>query len=104
MIPSTCMLINLFYFVLYLTTNWTCAALSNTIVIEINGDCATLGKKIANEHGHRYVREIFQGFCELEEDPLSRNHTRYRRALDDGIHPEQFIGYHRDVCHRQELI
>ena len=66
-------------------------------MIEINGDCATLGKKIANEHGHSYIREIFPGFCELEEDLSSANHTRYRRAIDNGIHPEQLLGSHTDV-------
>ncbi len=44
-------------FVLFITTNFT-PILSKSIVIEINGDCAILGKRVAHEHGYRYVRQV----------------------------------------------
>lgn len=42
---------------LFLTTNVT-PILSKSIVIEVNGDCATIGKQIAHEHGYQYVRQV----------------------------------------------
>lgn len=42
---------------LFITTNFT-PILSKSIVIEINGDCAILGKRVAHEHGYRYVRQV----------------------------------------------
>jgi len=32
--------------------------LSKSIVIEVNGDCATVGKQVAHEHGYRYIRQV----------------------------------------------
>lgn len=31
---------------------------SKSIVIEINGDCKTVGETIAQEHGYRFVRQV----------------------------------------------
>ena len=44
-------------FVLFVTTNLP-PILSKSVVIEVKGDCAILGKKIADEHGYRYVRQV----------------------------------------------
>lgn len=52
---------------LLLTTKLT-PILSKSIVIEINGDCATIGKQVAHEHGYRFVRQVeFQSdvFCRI---------------------------------------
>ncbi|CAF2914819.1 unnamed protein product [Rotaria sp. Silwood2] len=60
-------------------------------------DCQTIGDKIAQEHGYRYVRQICDGFCELEEDPSSENHIRHRRAIENGIDPAQILLNHELV-------
>ncbi len=41
--------------------------------------------------------QIFDGFCEIEEDPLSDNHKRYRRAIDQGIDPAEILLTHEHV-------
>jgi len=56
MFPSM-ILTFILYFVLFLTTNFP-LILSKSIVIEIKGDCATMGRQIAHEHGYRYVRQV----------------------------------------------
>ncbi|CAF4354751.1 unnamed protein product, partial [Rotaria magnacalcarata] len=68
-----------------------------SVVIEIKGDCAIVGKRIAQEHGYRYIRQIFDGFCEIEEDPVSENHKRYRRAIEQGIDPVEMLLNHEHV-------
>ncbi|CAF4928359.1 unnamed protein product, partial [Rotaria sp. Silwood1] len=95
MFPST-VLTFIFYFVLFFTTYLTLIS-SKSVVIEVKGDCATIGQQIAHEHGYRYVREIFDGFCEIEEDPLSKNHKRYRRAIEQGIDPVKILLEHEHV-------
>ncbi|CAF1328959.1 unnamed protein product [Adineta steineri] len=70
---------------------------SKSIVIEVKGDCETVGGRIAHEHGYRYVRQIFDGFCEIEEDPLSVNHRRHRRAIQQGFNPADIISKDEDV-------
>jgi hypothetical protein len=52
MFPSI-ILIFILSFVLYFTP-----ILSQSIVIEVKGDCATVGKQVAHEHGYRYVRQV----------------------------------------------
>jgi hypothetical protein len=52
MFPSI-ILIFILSFVLYFTP-----ILSQSIVIEVKGDCAILGKQVAHEHGYRYVRQV----------------------------------------------
>lgn len=42
---------------LFLITNLTLVS-SKSIVIEVNGDCAIVGEKVAYEHGYRYVRQV----------------------------------------------
>jgi len=68
-----------------------------SIVIEIKGNCSTIGQRLAHEHGYRYVREIFDGFCELEEDPSSVNHYRHRRAIDEGVDPAEILRNHQHI-------
>ena len=41
---------------------------TKSIVIEVNGDCATVGKQIAHEHGYRYVRQVRSIACLVEAD------------------------------------
>ncbi|CAF2682786.1 unnamed protein product [Rotaria sp. Silwood2] len=95
MFPSI-ILTFIFYFVLFFTTYLTLIS-SKSVVIEVKGDCATLGQRIAHEHGYRYVRQIFDGFCEIEEDSLSENHKRYRRAIEQGIDPAEILLEHEHV-------
>ncbi len=56
MFPSI-ILTYILYFVLFLITNLTLVS-SKSIVIEVNGDCAIVGEKVAYEHGYRYVRQV----------------------------------------------
>ncbi|CAF0847835.1 unnamed protein product [Rotaria sp. Silwood1] len=84
------------FFLLIETTKSTSVSLIS-IVIQVKGDCKTIGDKIAQEHGYRYVRQILVGFCELEEDPSSKNHIRHRRAIENGIDPAQILLNHEHV-------
>jgi len=56
MFPSI-ILTSVLYLVLFLITNFA-PILSKLVVIEVNGDCATVGKQVADEHGYRYVRQV----------------------------------------------
>ncbi|UJR30781.1 hypothetical protein I4U23_018301 [Adineta vaga] len=91
MFPSI-LLTFILYFVLLPTTNST-----KSIVIEVNGDCKTIGKQVAHEHGYRYVRQIFDGFCEIEEDPTAIHRRRFRRALRQGVDPADILSQHKNV-------
>jgi hypothetical protein len=43
----------------FLTQTTTSTFISSTsIVIEVKGDCRTVGHKIAQEHGYRFVRQV----------------------------------------------
>lgn len=44
-------------FLFVLITNFT-LIYSKSIVIEVKGDCATVGQRVAHEHGYRYVRQV----------------------------------------------
>ncbi|UJR15817.1 hypothetical protein I4U23_002746 [Adineta vaga] len=68
-----------------------------SIVIQVKGDCKLLADKIAQEHGYRYVRKIFDDFCEIEEDPLSVNYIRHRRAVEQNIDPAHLLRSHAYV-------
>ncbi|CAF0849788.1 unnamed protein product [Adineta ricciae] len=91
MFPSIILTVIL-YCVLFSTTNST-----KSVVIEVNGDCEVIGKQVAHEHGYRYVRKIFDGFCEIEEDPASVRHRRFRRAIQQGIDPADILSQHENV-------
>ncbi|CAF0988171.1 unnamed protein product [Rotaria sordida] len=84
-------------FLLLIETTKSTSNSPKTIVIQIKGDCKNLGDKIAQEHGYRYVRQIFDCFCELEEDPLSENHIRHRRAIENDIDPAKILLEHEHV-------
>jgi hypothetical protein len=45
------------FFLLIETTKLTSIS-SKSIVIQVKGDCKTLGDQIAQEHGYRYVRSV----------------------------------------------
>ncbi|CAF3407738.1 unnamed protein product [Rotaria socialis] len=92
MLPSIIFIFILSFFTIHLTL-----ISSKSVVIEIKGDCAIVGERIAQEHGYRYIRQIFDGFCEIEEDPLSENHKRYRRAIEQGIDPVDMLLNHEHV-------
>ncbi|CAF5224852.1 unnamed protein product, partial [Rotaria magnacalcarata] len=84
------------FFLLIQTTKLTSNSLKS-IVIQVKGDCETIGDKIAQEHGYRYVRQIFDNYCEIEEDPSSPNHIRHRRAIENGIDPAHILLNHEHV-------
>ncbi|CAF1326941.1 unnamed protein product [Adineta steineri] len=73
-----------------------------SIVIQVNGDCNILAVRIAREHGYRYVRQIFDGFCEIEEDPASHNYRRHRRATGQNTDPVEIIRNHEKVAWAEE--
>ncbi|CAF0981869.1 unnamed protein product [Adineta ricciae] len=68
-----------------------------SIVVKVKGDCKQLASDIAQEHGYRYVRQIFDGYCEIEEDPSSVNHIRHRRAVEQNIDPADLLRNHPHV-------
>ncbi|CAM4806457.1 unnamed protein product [Rotaria magnacalcarata] len=84
------------FFLLIQTTKLTSNSLKS-IVIQVKGDCETIGDRIAQEHGYRYVRQIFDNYCEIEEDPSSPNHIRHRRAIENGIDPAHILLNHEHV-------
>lgn len=44
-----------------------------------------------------YFVQIFDGFCEFEEDYSSVHHQRRRRAIDEGNNPLESLLKHENV-------
>ena len=56
MIPSV--LIEIIVGAVLLLSTHPAAVSSTSIVIEVKGDCASTGERVAHEHGYRYVRQV----------------------------------------------
>lgn len=65
----------IFFIQLFLSfgTTKSTSTLVKSIVIQIKGDCKTLGNKIAQEHGYRYVRQVLF----LIHFELKNNHNMF---------------------------
>ncbi|CAF0857724.1 unnamed protein product [Didymodactylos carnosus] len=87
----------LIYYYFAIASSFILTDKPNTIVIEVNGDCLTVGAYVAHLHGYRVVREIFPSFCEVEENPLSEHHQRHRRAVLNGEDPVDILQRHKDI-------
>ncbi len=57
MFPSISFVIILFFLLIQITK--PTSNILKSIVIQIKGDCKILGDKIAQEHGYRYVRQVY---------------------------------------------
>ncbi|CAF3855729.1 unnamed protein product [Adineta steineri] len=96
MLPSIIFATILYFLLISITKSNTNSLTS--IVIQVNGDCKILADIIAQEHGYRYVRQIFDGFCEIEEDPASHNYRRHRRATGQNTDPVESLRGHEKVA------
>lgn len=56
MLPSFVLFIVQFF--LFIETTVSTANSLKSIVIQVKGECETIGDKIAQEHGYHYVRQV----------------------------------------------